>query len=138
MAQQGGTFGSSANRTSAQFPNPPSAPQNPDKNPINKPTPPSINEQSRTPPSPHPSSAQLISTVPTDVIVPRSTKNTSRGARNDIEEWVLVNNPEHEPETHEGAISSHFKLDLGWGSWRTTVFRWDVDVRIKGGREERE
>ncbi|KAI4618314.1 uncharacterized protein J4E87_007982 [Alternaria ethzedia] len=28
-------------------------------------------------------------------------------------------------------VRSQFTFDVGWGSWRTTVFKWDMNARFK-------
>jgi hypothetical protein len=56
----------------------------------------------------------------------------------DRQEWIVVDNPDDETkpspedETDMGcgrSISSQFKLDLGRGTSRHTVFSWEMKIR---------
>ncbi|KAJ0168413.1 hypothetical protein CTA2_6416 [Colletotrichum tanaceti] len=47
----------------------------------------------------------------------------------DDEGWEVVAKPGGEQEPHGTGFSSSFDLQLGWGSWRISVFSWDVNVR---------
>jgi len=52
----------------------------------------------------------------------------------DDSEWTIIECPfmdttEDKDGTLGAGISSHFKLDLGWGSLRTTAFSWDLNIR---------
>ncbi|TQN69789.1 hypothetical protein CSHISOI_05688 [Colletotrichum shisoi] len=50
----------------------------------------------------------------------------------DDEGWEVVAKPGDEQKSHGTGFSSSFDLQLGWGSWRTSVLSWDVNVR-RGG-----
>jgi hypothetical protein len=52
------------------------------------------------------------------------------------DEWDVVEMPvvdekaKEKSDTCNGSkISSQFQLDLGWGSWRMTMFGWDVNIK---------
>ncbi|KAH6881432.1 hypothetical protein BKA58DRAFT_463534 [Alternaria rosae] len=62
------------------------------------------------------------------------------------EDWKVVEYPVAEPvveqptleqpivedtEPEEPGYRSQFTFDVGWGSWRTTVFEWDMTARFK-------
>ncbi|WQF75222.1 hypothetical protein CDEST_00236 [Colletotrichum destructivum] len=47
----------------------------------------------------------------------------------DDEGWEVVAKPGDEQQSHGTGFSSSFDLQLGWGSWRTSVLSWDVNVR---------
>jgi len=63
------------------------------------------------------------------------------------EDWEVVERPITQPTvepTVEPAVDdtepeepgyrrvrSQFTFDVGWGSWRTTVFKWDMNARFK-------
>jgi hypothetical protein len=46
----------------------------------------------------------------------------------DVVSWPLVEEPE---EKGGNTISSQFKFDVGWGSWRKTIFAWDFNITTK-------
>ncbi|KAK8108668.1 hypothetical protein PG984_014469 [Apiospora sp. TS-2023a] len=49
----------------------------------------------------------------------------------DGEQWEVLPKPGEADDTsegQEGGFSSHFAFKLGWGSWRTTIFSWDLKV----------
>ncbi|KAL1794538.1 hypothetical protein ACET3X_007959 [Alternaria dauci] len=49
----------------------------------------------------------------------------------EVVEWPVVDEKEeHGPCDGCTTYRSQFKLELGWGSWRTTVFDWDTNVRV--------
>ncbi|OHW90029.1 hypothetical protein CSPAE12_11336, partial [Colletotrichum incanum] len=45
------------------------------------------------------------------------------------EDWEVITKLENESETHGNHLSSNFNLQVGWGSWRTSILSWDVSVR---------
>lgn len=45
------------------------------------------------------------------------------------QEWTVVTSPESERDTHSGGVSSHFDIQLGWGTWRFTLFSWDLNIK---------
>jgi hypothetical protein len=69
----------------------------------------------------------------TEASEPKTDNNLDDEKKLD-EEWEVVQVPIVEDKKKIGigngsGISSQFQLDLGWGSWRTTVFRWDMNSR---------
>jgi len=63
----------------------------------------------------------------------KSLPNTNTEKEKDSE-WTIIEHPfvgkdEDKDGTVGAGTSSHFKLDLGWGSLRTTVFSWDLNIR---------
>ncbi|EFQ88550.1 hypothetical protein PTT_15517 [Pyrenophora teres f. teres 0-1] len=71
------------------------------------------------------------------IVVPDEESQTSlrnsNSEKEDDSEWTIiekpiVDKPTHDDHTVASNISSQFKLDLGWGSWRTTVFSWDINI----------
>ncbi|KAK2035203.1 hypothetical protein LX32DRAFT_255297 [Colletotrichum zoysiae] len=59
-------------------------------------------------------------------------------------DWEVITKPEKEPASVGKGFSSSFDLQIGWGSWRTSLLSWDVGVRREHtrlcgcpGREER-
>ncbi|KAK1917344.1 hypothetical protein P3342_000057 [Pyrenophora teres f. teres] len=63
----------------------------------------------------------------------QTSLRNSNSEKEDDSEWTIiekpiVDKPTHDDHTVASNISSQFKLDLGWGSWRTTVFSWDINI----------
>lgn len=46
------------------------------------------------------------------------------------EEQPIVEDTELEEPGHR-RVRSQFTFDIGWESWRTTVFKWDMTARFK-------
>lgn len=44
-------------------------------------------------------------------------------------EWTVVSNPKDETDTCIGGMSSHFEVQLGWGTWKFTLFSWDLKIK---------
>lgn len=65
-------------------------------------------------------------------------------SRSESQEWEIVTRPEaptQTPYSHGRRMSSHFDLQLGWGTWKFKLFSWDVDFRRyqeSGGTSEAE
>jgi hypothetical protein len=49
--------------------------------------------------------------------------------KTDGQEWAVVDGPEDETDTHSGEMSSSFKFQLGWGTWRFTLFSWEINIK---------
>jgi hypothetical protein len=66
---------------------------------------------------------------------PSSMPTEDEDEKRHSSEWEVVERPVVDNKKKAGTsddgkvISSQFKLDLGWGAWRTTIFAWDVNVR---------
>lgn len=54
----------------------------------------------------------------------------------DREDWIVVDSPRDEPYTCGEEISSQFSLHLGRGSWRFTLFSWDLSIRSEHTHED--
>jgi len=46
-----------------------------------------------------------------------------------VEEPVVDDTEPEEPGYRR--VRSQFTFDVGWGTWRTTVFKWDTEARFK-------
>lgn len=58
-----------------------------------------------------------------------SSSRQDQREKSDDEGWEVVAKPGNEQKSHGTGFSSSFDLQLGWGSWRTSVLSWDVNVR---------
>ncbi|KAK2015537.1 hypothetical protein LZ32DRAFT_645666 [Colletotrichum eremochloae] len=47
------------------------------------------------------------------------------------EDWEVIAKPENEPASVRKGFYSSFDLQIGWGSWKTSVLGWDVSFRTE-------
>ena len=45
------------------------------------------------------------------------------------EEWAVVTSPKDATDTCTGGMSSHFNFQLSWGTWKFTLFSWDLNIK---------
>ncbi|KAL5376521.1 hypothetical protein DPSP01_010431 [Paraphaeosphaeria sporulosa] len=60
----------------------------------------------------------------------------------DSRQWEVLPHPQAEEYTEEplgmaGGISSQFDFQFGWGSWKFSLFNWDLNVNRAKDRKDR-